>query len=63
MMVQTKTLIDFTKGLKFTESPRWHDGRLWFLDIHDKSINCCSEWSGVYRGRQDFLSEWDCDRT
>jgi sugar lactone lactonase YvrE len=38
MMVQSKTLIDFTKGLKFTESPRWHDGRLWFLDIHDKSI-------------------------
>jgi sugar lactone lactonase YvrE len=38
MIVQTKTLIDFSKGLKFTESPRWHDDRLWFLDIHDKSI-------------------------
>jgi len=22
----------------FTESPRWHDGKLWFLDIHDKRI-------------------------
>ena len=32
------TLIDKTRGLKFTESPRWHDGRLWFLDIHDKRI-------------------------
>jgi len=31
-------LIDTTHGLKFTESPRWHDGRLWFLDIHDKRI-------------------------
>jgi hypothetical protein len=41
MMAQTKTLIDFTKGLKFTESPRWHDGRLWFLDIHDKKHKIC----------------------
>jgi sugar lactone lactonase YvrE len=32
------TLIDKTRGLKFTESPRWHDGKLWFLDIHDKRI-------------------------
>src|SRR4029078_10840959 len=21
-----------------TESPRWHDGKLWFIDIHDKRI-------------------------
>jgi len=34
----SKTLIDRTRGLKFTESPRWHDGKLWFLDIHDKRI-------------------------
>lgn len=33
-----KTLIDKTRGLKFTESPRWHGGKLWFLDIHDKRI-------------------------
>ncbi len=32
----SKTLIDNTRGLKFTESPRWHDGKLWFVDIHDK---------------------------
>jgi sugar lactone lactonase YvrE len=31
-------LVDATHGLKFTESPRWRDGRLWFLDIHDKRI-------------------------
>lgn len=35
---RSRTLIDNTHGLKFTESPRWHDGRLWFLDIHDKRI-------------------------
>lgn len=33
-----KTLVDNTKGLKFTESPRWRDGKMWFLDIHDKRI-------------------------
>jgi sugar lactone lactonase YvrE len=31
-------LIDQTRGLRFTESPRWHAGKLWFLDIHDKAI-------------------------
>ena len=31
-------LVDHTHGLKFTESPRWRDGRLWFLDIHDQRI-------------------------
>lgn len=34
----SKILVDKTRGLKFTESPRWHDGKLWFLDIHDKRI-------------------------
>lgn len=38
MTSDIKTLVDSTKGLKFTESPRWHDGKLWFLDIHDKRI-------------------------
>ncbi len=33
-----RTLIDKARGLKFTESPRWHDGKLWFLDIHDRRI-------------------------
>jgi sugar lactone lactonase YvrE len=32
------TLIDDTRGLKFTESPRWYGGKLWFLDIHDQRI-------------------------
>ncbi len=34
----SKIVIDKARGLRFTESPRWHDGRLWFLDIHDKRI-------------------------
>ena len=33
-----KTLIEAGRGLRFTESPRWHDGKLWFLDIHDQRI-------------------------
>jgi sugar lactone lactonase YvrE len=33
-----KTLTDPTAGLKFTESPRWSDNKLWFIDIHDKRI-------------------------
>ncbi len=31
---QTK-LVD---GIKFAESPRWHDGRLWFSDVHDYAV-------------------------
>jgi sugar lactone lactonase YvrE len=38
MTTDTKTLVDSTTGLKFTESPRWHNGKLWFLDIHDNRI-------------------------
>jgi hypothetical protein len=37
MKTHTSTiLIDKTRSLKFTESPRWHDGKLWRLDIQDK---------------------------
>jgi sugar lactone lactonase YvrE len=38
MTTQIKTLADPTTGLKFNESPRWYDGKLWFIDIHDKRI-------------------------
>ena len=38
MTTSIKKLADSTTGIKFTESPRWHDGKLWFLDIHDKRI-------------------------
>jgi len=38
MTTRIRTLADATTGLKFTESPRWRDGKLWFLDIHDRRI-------------------------
>jgi sugar lactone lactonase YvrE len=38
MTTHIKTLVDSTMGLKFTESPRWYNGKLWFIDIHDKRI-------------------------
>jgi len=38
MTTHIETLVDSAKGLKFTESPRWRNGKLWFLDIHDKRI-------------------------
>lgn len=34
-MTQSTTLID---GLYFGESPRWHDGRLWYSDFYDKAV-------------------------
>jgi sugar lactone lactonase YvrE len=38
MTPRIRTLADATMGLRFTESPRWRDGKLWFLDIHDRRI-------------------------
>jgi sugar lactone lactonase YvrE len=38
MTPHVKALAASAAGLKFTESPRWHNGKLWFLDIHDKRI-------------------------
>ena len=34
-MTQLTTLID---GLYFGESPRWHNGRLWYSDFYDKAV-------------------------
>jgi len=31
-------LIDSSHGMRFAESPRWHDGKWWFLDIHGQAI-------------------------
>ena len=31
-------LLDRSHGMKFTESPRWRDGKWWFLDIHGQAI-------------------------
>jgi sugar lactone lactonase YvrE len=36
MAARTTTVI--LDGLAFPEGPRWHDGRLWFADQHDKRV-------------------------
>lgn len=37
-----ETLVGLGQGLRFPESPRWHDGRLWFIDIHGNAIKSVS---------------------
>lgn len=32
---RTETLVD---GLRFGEGPRWHEGRLWFSDMHAQTV-------------------------
>jgi sugar lactone lactonase YvrE len=44
MTVQTET---FVEGLAFGESPRWHDGRLWYADFYDKTVRSASESGDV----------------
>ena len=44
-----KTLIG---GLVFPEGPRWHDGRLFFSDMHDKRVLACDE-----SGRAELVVE------
>lgn len=34
-MLRPETLID---GLRFPEGPRWHEGRLWFSDMHSQQV-------------------------
>ncbi|XZE22354.1 SMP-30/gluconolactonase/LRE family protein [Pirellulaceae bacterium SH449] len=38
MTNKVRLLTDSTAGLKFTESPRWYNNKMWFIDIHDKRI-------------------------
>lgn len=35
MSTKPETLLE---GLRFPEGPRWHDGRLWFSDMHDQRV-------------------------
>lgn len=39
-MTAVETLV---ANFRFTEGPRWHDGRLWFSDMHDKKVWAVSE--------------------
>ncbi|MCP5059607.1 MAG: SMP-30/gluconolactonase/LRE family protein [bacterium] len=34
----TRTLTPLLDGLAFPEGPRWHDGRLWFSDMHARTV-------------------------
>ena len=39
MKVHTcKTIVDNTRGIVFTENPRWHGDKLWFVDIFQNRI-------------------------
>jgi sugar lactone lactonase YvrE len=39
MKVHTcKTIVDETRGLVVTETPRWHGDKLWFVDIFQNRI-------------------------
>ena len=33
-----RTLKTLTDGLLFPEGPRWHDGKLFFSDMHDRKV-------------------------
>ena len=35
MSASPRMLLD---GLRFPEGPRWHEGRLWFSDMHDQKV-------------------------
>lgn len=36
-------LVPFVKGLAFPESPRWHDGALWFSDFYQRRVSRATE--------------------
>ncbi|MCU0713417.1 MAG: SMP-30/gluconolactonase/LRE family protein [Pirellula sp.] len=38
MTINVKKITNPNAGIKFTESPRWYNNKIWFIDIHDKSI-------------------------
>ncbi|MEI7592204.1 MAG: SMP-30/gluconolactonase/LRE family protein [Actinomycetes bacterium] len=45
------TLID---NLVFPECPRWHDGRLWFSDMHDRKV-----WASTEHGQAEVIVTMD----
>lgn len=49
--IRTRT---FLEGLTFGESPRWHDGRLWYSDFFDHAV-----WSVAYDERPEPRKEAD----
>lgn len=49
MAMQTTVLLD---GLVFPEGPRWHEGRLWFSDMHDRRVVAVDE-----NGRAETIAD------
>lgn len=37
----------FVEGLHFGESPRWHEGRLWYADFYDETVQSVGETGDV----------------
>ncbi len=42
----TRTLAPVLEGLAFAEGPRWHEGRLWFSDMHGHRVVALDVGSG-----------------
>ncbi len=45
--VAEKEASPFVEGLHFGESPRWHDGRLWYADFYDNTVQSVGEAGDV----------------
>jgi sugar lactone lactonase YvrE len=43
------TLVPVADGLRFPEGPRWHDGRLWFSDMHAHEVRSLDAGTGEQR--------------
>ena len=52
-MHETRVLLD---GLRFPEGPRWHDGKLWFSDMHAGRV-----WTLDPSGRAEMVLNLDGD--
>lgn len=49
-----KTTTTLVGGLTFPESPRWHDGRLWYLDLPSHSLRAVD-----LDGRDELVEKFD----
>jgi sugar lactone lactonase YvrE len=43
----TEETLPFIEGLRFGECPRWHDGRLWYVDFYDGTVLSAGESGDV----------------
>lgn len=46
-MTVSKEITVLAEGFSFTECPRWHDGRLWFVDMHLHQVLAVDEQGSV----------------